>query len=127
MKRPVNINQTRKSNRKDIQTMQHRPHYLLRATLILPMIALGACSFVDTVPGSERVVISHNIDNCKKLGETKVKVLSEIAGIDRSEDTMVEELNTLARNAAFEQGANTIKPIDQMSEGSRAYELYLCR
>lgn len=107
--------------------MQKRFHFFLKVSLIFPLLSLGACSFVDTVPGSERIVISYDIENCKKLGQTKVKVLSEIAAIDRSEDTMNDELNTLARNAAFEQGANTIKPIGEMNDGSRAYELYLCR
>ena len=107
--------------------MQNCLHFLLSSSLIFTVLALGACSFVDTVPGSERVVISYDIDDCKKLGETKVKVLSEIAGIDRSQDTMADELNTLARNAAFEQGANTIKPVGELTEGSRNYGLYLCR
>ncbi len=107
--------------------MQNSFQIFIRTCLIFSVLTLGACSFVDTAPGSERIVISYEIENCKKLGETKVKVLSEIVGIDRSEDTMIEELNTLARNAAFEQGANTIKPVGEMNEGSRVYELYLCR
>ena len=107
--------------------MQKRFHFFLKVSLISPLLTLGACSFVDTVPGSERIVMSHDVDNCKKLGETKVKVLSQIAGIDRSEETMADELTTLARNAAFEQGANTIKPVGEMNEGSQAYALYLCR
>jgi hypothetical protein len=107
--------------------MSKPSHSALGLSVFFSLALLSGCSFVDTVPGSERVVISYDTDNCKKIGDSKVKVLSEIAGIDRSEETIEEELNTLARNAAFEQGANTIKPASDIVDGSRSYSLYRCR
>lgn len=90
-------------------------------------LVVTGCSFVDTLPGSERVVISNNTENCDKVGETHVKVLSEIAGIDRSEDTIAEELTIMARNAAFDRASNTIKPISDVVDGKQSFALYRCR
>lgn len=76
--------------------------------------------------GSETVVISYETNNCKAVGETSVKVLSKVIGIDRSEDTIEEELHTLARNAAYERNANTIRPLGEVKDGRRTYVFYRC-
>jgi len=103
--------------------------HTLRATitLIVGITSLTACSFVDTMPGSETVVISHDTANCKRLGETHVKVLSSIAGINRNTDTMAEELTILARNAAFDRAADTIQPITEIEDGKQSFALFKCQ
>lgn len=97
----------------------------LAALFFLSMLA--ACSFVDTIPGSEVVVVSHSTDACERIGETHVKVMSSIAGIDRNEDTMADELAVMARNSAFNRKANTITPITEIEDGRQSFALFRCR
>jgi len=100
----------------------------LRPSIFLSTILLlTACSFVDTQPGSERVVISYDVETCDKIGETHVKVLSKIAGIDRSQDTIAEELTIMARNAALDRASDTIKPISDIADGKQSFALYRCK
>lgn len=90
--------------------------------------SIAGCSFVETLPGSETVVLSNSVgDNCQRLGEVEVKVLDEIIGIDRNQETMADELATLARNAAFKKGGNTITPDTEISEGQQTFSIYRCR
>ncbi|KZX82089.1 hypothetical protein A3715_16915 [Oleiphilus sp. HI0009] len=109
--------------------MQFTPKRILTsiAPAFILSITLVGCSFVDTVPGSQKVIISHDTAECKRIGETEVKVLSSIAGIDRDEDTMAQELSTLARNAAYSKKANTITPISEIEDGRQTFVLYRCR
>lgn len=93
---------------------------------LVSSLALSACSFVETQPGSESIVISHKLDDCEKVGETKVKVLSQIIGIERTEDAIAQELHILARNAAFDKRANTITPLTNIQDGEQSFALYRC-
>jgi Domain of unknown function (DUF4156) len=88
---------------------------------------ISGCSFVDSLPGSELVVMSNQTEQCTKLGETRVSVLSTIAGFDRDEDVMSEELITMARNAAFEQGGNTISQSTEVEDGTQSFGIFRCR
>ena len=106
--------------------MQKPLHYFGMLCSILSLSALSACSFISPILGSESVVISYDTSNCKATGETTVQVLSKVIGIERSEETIADELNTLARNAAYEQGANTISPTGEITDGRRRYKLYRC-
>jgi len=105
----------------------HVTRLIFIAVGLVTMATLGACSFVETVPGSEQIVISQKLDNCTKVGETKVKVLDRLVGIERNEDAIAHELQILARNAAFDKRANTITPLSEVEAGQQTFALYRCR
>ncbi len=100
---------------------------LIMTSVALFCLSLSACSFVDTQPGSELVVMSSQTEKCTKLGSTKVSVLGTIAGFDRDKEVMSDELITMARNAAFEQGGNTIQPSTEIVDGVQSFEIFRCR
>ena len=99
----------------------------IAASVVGVSFTISGCSFVDSLPGSELVVMSNQTEQCTKLGETRVSVLSTIAGFDRDEDVMSEELITMARNAAFEQGGNTISQSTEVEDGAQSFGIFRCR
>lgn len=89
---------------------------------------LGACSLVEPIPGSNRVIMSNDLNSCTVIGETSVKVLETVLGLNiRKEVAIQDELQTLARNEAIAINANAIWPTSEVSEGSQTYNLLRCQ
>lgn len=97
------------------------------ALAMITLSLLNACSFVDTIPGAELVILSNDLASCEKVGQTTVKVLDNIIGIDRSETAISEELQMLAQNSAIKMNANAIWPVTEITEGSRTYHILRCQ
>lgn len=89
---------------------------------------ISGCSFVELKPDADTVKIltTEQAANCKPVGTATTKVIDEVMLISRNEETMAEELETLARNEAIKSGANAIVPISEIEEGRRTFKTYLC-
>ena len=96
--------------------------------LSLAIIALPACTWVEpTKEGNEVTLVkAFNVNNCIKLGTTNATVKHKIGIITRGEDTVMEELITVARNRAAELGGDSIVAKGPASEGTMSFDVYRC-
>jgi len=101
-------------------------HYIY--TLCLAIIWLPSCTWVEpTKEGLDVILVKpHNVETCVKLGETTASVKHQIGPITRSEDQVVEELVTLARNKAAEMGGDSIVAKGPAKDGAMSFEVYKC-
>jgi len=89
---------------------------------------LTACTWVEpTKEGSEVLLVkSFNVETSRKLGTTNTFVKHKIGVITRSEETVTEELVTLAKNRAAEKGGDSIVAKGPASEGEMSFDIYKC-
>ena len=62
---------------------------------------------------------------CQRKGQLSRKT-KELAGLERYEDKMQGELNTLARNSAVDLGGDTVVPIGSPEGRRQVFEIYRC-
>lgn len=102
---------------------------MLRVLLItgLAVLATG-CNWVKPITGSEqvRLLTGNQIQSCKKLGSTTSFVKHKVAGIERSRETVMEELVILGKNQATEMGGNAIVSQGAMQNGRIKFHIYRC-
>ena len=90
---------------------------------------LTACSFVDLDPQAKNIVVqddSSKLKECESLGTINVSVWSK-ADSFQSQNTVEEQLDTLARNQAATMGGNAVKASSEINNGQRAYGVYKCK
>ena len=99
--------------------------------VVLVMPFLFACSkqLVKVEPGTENVTIVESIDQSSCLLKAQVKVRMTGYAERRDDYTMQDEIR-LAKNAAVEQGGNTLYMINDPEDGkgtqSGVYQIYNC-
>lgn len=96
-------------------------------TLSTISLLLSACSFVEVKPGAESIILANDENSCERLGSSTVSVIYEFGFISRSEETVEEELQVLAQNAAFKMGGNAIWPESGIEDGERSYTVFRCK
>ncbi|MEL7400521.1 MAG: DUF4156 domain-containing protein [Pseudomonadota bacterium] len=91
-------------------------------------IVLSGCSWVDTQPGAERVVVidKYQAESCQRLGTTETKTLNKLWLLERETQKIHEELLTLARNQANKMGGNALLPLSAPESGKQAFVVYKC-
>lgn len=96
--------------------------------LVAAVLGLMACSWVNLTPAGRQVQIlsQQEVKNCKKIGKTMVTVANKVAGLQRKESAIQENLDVLARNAAADMKGDTIAPITRIQQGKRTYAVYRC-
>ncbi len=52
--------------------------------------------------------------------------MNKVVGIDRSAESIEEELETLSRNSAANLGGDTIVPLTVVENGQRTFQVYKC-
>lgn len=89
---------------------------------------LGGCSFVDVQPNARDVLVLANerVQDCERLGETRVSVAAQIGFIKRREKDVRRDLERLARNSAADMGGDTVTPESGIKEGKQTYGIYDC-
>ena len=107
---------------------------MLSNKLIIVAMAMGsliACSkqLVKEEPGSENIAIVDSIDQNSCILKAQVKV--RMTGYaERRDDYTEQDDIRLAKNAAVEQGGNTIYRLDHPEDGkgtqSAVYQIYNC-
>lgn len=104
-----------------------RPSLAISSLLIVLLSLSSGCSFVETIPGANQIIIANDEESCTKVGQTTVKVLHRFLWMDRDVETVSDELQTLAQNSAVKMRANAIWPVSPVKEGSRTYHIYRCK
>lgn len=100
-----------------------------RATLLLIPLLLSACTWVTLTPQGEQVSIAtlSAVSDCEHVGKTTVSTLNKVAGFNRYEESMQDELNKLARNSAVELKGDTVVPSSPIKDGKQVFDVYRCR
>ena len=102
----------------------------MRIVLLFGLVLLlDACSvqWVKLTPQGENVAVlkENEVSNCTPNGSTTIGVPSKVI-IERNEAKVQEELKTLARNNAADQG-DAIVPAGPAKNGRQTYNIYRCR
>lgn len=98
------------------------------AALLASGAVLGACSWVNPTEGGNQVRVAYdgNVSGCRDAGSISVSVADKVAFYHRSDLTVRDELETLARNQAAGIPADTIKPTSEPKDGGQQFQAYVC-
>ena len=93
--------------------------------LVLVLVVSG-CSWVELTPQGEQVKF-YKVKpvSCKELSTVTAKTMHRVV-LDRSSETVGNELLALARNEAGKQGANGISPVSPIVDGEQVFKVYRC-
>ena len=99
----------------------------LKTLAIAATVAISACSQIKLTAEGEkvRVLDPDEVGTCKELGKTNTSVTDKII-VERPEDTIKQELRTLARNSAARMGGDTVVPLTVVDKGSQSFVVYKC-
>ena len=91
------------------------------------LLASG-CSWVELTPGGDNVAVlsAAEVTNCTAVGVTTVAVQDRVV-VQRTPETVEEELRTLARNSAAQRGGDTVVASGVVQNGQQSYDIYRCR
>jgi hypothetical protein len=108
--------------------MKLNRHVLCLSAVCLSVSFLPACTWVEPSKESSEVTLvkSFNVNACKKLSTTTVSVAQKVGIITRSDETVTEELLTLAKNKAAEIGGDSIVAQGPAVDGSMKFDIYKC-
>ena len=102
---------------------------IIIAALAMPFLVACSKQLVKDEPGSENVTIANSIDqsSCTLKAQVKVRMTGYA---ERRDDYTQQDDIRLAKNAAVEQGGNTIYRLDHPEDGrgtqSAVYQIYKC-
>ena len=98
------------------------------ATLLTIMVLPAACTWVKETPGGDAVRVAYdgNVSGCRDAGSISVSVADKVGFYHRSDLTVRDELETLARNQAAAIPADTIKATGEPKDGSQSFQAYVC-
>ncbi|MFP4682288.1 MAG: DUF4156 domain-containing protein [Ectothiorhodospira sp.] len=99
---------------------------------LLPALVLAlatGCAFVPLTPDGETVRVARPdaIGDCEHLGSTTATQAERIGPFKRPPESIEEELEHAARNAAAEMGGDTITPRGPVRDGQRTFDVHRCR
>ena len=102
---------------------------MLRYIVLAIFLCLSSCSFVEQKPGSENGAVFEKdaVANCQSMGKSRVTVLSEIGVADLMDEYVAEKLDIMGKNAAVDQGGDTIVKIEEPEPGIAVYGIYKCK
>ena len=92
--------------------------------------AATACTWVEPDAGGVEVEVARanqDLGGCVRRGEVTVSVKADIAGIDRSELKVRDELESLARNEAATLRATHVQALEAPRGGEQRFAAYDCR
>ena len=91
-------------------------------------LLLGACTWVPLTPEGQKVRVLEpgDVATCKLKGTTTVALKAKVAGIERSQEKVKLELETLARNAAPDLEGDTVVADSDVADGKQSYKVYKC-
>jgi hypothetical protein len=91
-------------------------------------LSVSACSWVELADPAQDVLVlkPHQSKQCEQVRRTTSQVLDKIWFVNRNQEKMAEELETLARNTAAELGANAIVADSEITEGKQTFIILNC-
>ena len=100
----------------------------MRLISLAIFIIVSGCSFVEQKPGSENVSVVNikEAADCASKGKSRVTVLSEIGVADLMDEYVAEKLDQMGKNAAVDQGGNTIAKLEDPEPGVAVYGIFDC-
>tara|TARA_Y100000389_G_scaffold69630_1_gene66311 strand:- start:111 stop:437 length:327 start_codon:yes stop_codon:yes gene_type:complete len=102
---------------------------IIIAAMAIPLLTACSKSLVKVEPGSESVTVANSInqDSCTLKAQAKVRMTGYA---ERRNDYTEQDDIQLAKNAAVDQGGNTIYRLDHPEDGkgtqSAVYQIYNC-
>jgi hypothetical protein len=101
---------------------------LVHSFALVSLLVLSGCTWVQPIDTSTSVALASASDvaGCNRLGTTTSTVRDQIGWFSRGEEKVAEELLTLAQNAAFEMGGNTLVATAEPRDGSQQFVIYSC-
>ena len=99
------------------------------AFLFIGLLVASGCSSISLTQQGKavRVHATHGVAGCKSVGKTTVTVTEKVAGLQRKENVIKDDLETLARNAAANMNGDTIVPSGDVRGGKQVFNVYKCR
>ncbi len=96
--------------------------------LSLALLFVSSCTWVKPTALSEEIqlVDDRAVLKCQKLGTTTSYVKHTLGPFARDEETVKEELVTLAKNRAAEMEGNVIVALGPIKEGNMSFDVYWC-
>lgn len=100
-----------------------------KVMLVLLCLVISSCTWVRLTKDGEAVSVKtqDEVSDCKRVAKTNASLRSKVLGIERNEDKVKLELETLARNAAVEYGGNAVVPITEIKDGQQSFAVYKCK
>lgn len=103
----------------------------MKKLLLVPVLGtlfLSGCNFVKLSAQAEDVLVlkPYQARECEQIRRTTSQVMSKVWFVNRNEDSMSEELTTLAKNTAIELGGNAVVPDSTIVEGKQRFIVYNC-
>lgn len=103
----------------------------MKKTMLLGVAAavlVSGCSFVDLSPHAEDVLVlkPYQARECEQLRRSTSQVMHKVWFVNRNQERMAEELQTLARNTAAELGGNAVVADSEIEEGRQRFIIYNC-
>ena len=88
-----------------------------------------ASNFIDKKAGSESILVvdASKVSSCELKSKVTSSVLAKLWFVSRSQESVEENLLEMARNAAVDDGADTIVKGYSTNFGERTFDLYKCR
>jgi uncharacterized protein YceK len=97
----------------------------------LSMALLTGCAstLIEKKVGSEGVAVvgANKVSDCESKGRMTASVLAKVWFVNRSEQSVEENLLQMARNSAVDGNADTIVKGESKQLGERTYFFYKCR
>lgn len=97
----------------------------------LSMALLTGCAstLIEKKVGSEGVAVvgANKVSGCESKGRMTASVLAKVWFVNRSEQSVEENLLQMARNSAVDGNADTIVKGESKQLGERTYFFYKCR
>ncbi|HYW92457.1 MAG TPA: DUF4156 domain-containing protein [Gammaproteobacteria bacterium] len=101
-----------------------------RTVAIVALLAssLTACTWVSLSSDAQNVMVlpRDRVAHCKKIGKTDVSVDSKVGFVSRYPSDVEQDLKTLARNTAAQQGGDTVSPLSPVKNGNQTFGIYKC-
>jgi hypothetical protein len=97
--------------------------------LIIATLAGCASRMIGERVGAEGVVLADApaVAKCQSKGKVNVSVMSEVAFYTRSAESVEANLVQMARNAAIDNGGDTVVKGTSLEYGKRTFEVYKCK
>ncbi|MDX1554861.1 MAG: DUF4156 domain-containing protein [Xanthomonadales bacterium] len=97
--------------------------------LVLAISLLSGCTWVKPTSDGEQVQVAtaNDVAGCESLGKVTVSLKHKVGRIERNQDKVKTELETLARNEGAAMGGDTVVAEGRPVEGRQTFGVYGCQ
>ena len=90
----------------------------------------SGCTWVALEDSGKRVRVvgsAAEVEGCESKGEITTSVRDKVAFVSRDPAKVNDEIEALARNQAAELGADTVRGVGEMDNGSKRFDAFRCK